>query len=153
MTKLMNLLYNNIMPNDIDIETSKIKIGGKTIVSIIVAVITVTIAVATFGSSLATKEYINTALADSAPANIVPKVENCEKKIGKIEENLRHYGRQQQYILGRLDLLIERELIKAQSNPQIRQELTRAAKKVRKRQKTTNTHVKIKDPLKGINGL
>lgn len=143
----------------------------RTLISVIVGVMTITVAAVTFVVNMATREDVSVALAQheekghrdkngnlvSAPANVSEKTIKNEKDIIQLKEKTENLEKErteivktQRMIEAKLDFLIERELIKAHNNPNIQSDLQEAAKRVRKRTRESSME---EDPFKGLKGL
>lgn len=138
------------IPTSMDIDTGKIKMGFKTAVSIVIFLVTLTVAAVTFGVNMVSRADVDEALVEhsktihkdqfgkpvSAPYSVVDDVSSLRSRILSIES--------------KIDLIIEIELIKSQSDPSTHSALKKAANRIRKKTKKANIE---EDPFTGIEGL
>lgn len=148
---------NSLIPTSMDIDTGKIKMGFKTAISIVIGVITITVAAVTFGVNMVSRADVDEALIEhsktihkdqfgkpvSAPYSVVDSSKSNKEEIDSLRSRILS-------IESKIDLIIEIELIKSQSDPSTHSAMKKAANRIRSKTKKANMK---EDPFTGIEGL
>lgn len=126
----------------LNVDTTPLKMGIGTFISVILFVISVCVAVVTLGVQLATRSDV----ADhshkphrkedgslvSAPASIVSEVDQNSDAVKSLEHRVRSIEKSTDEIRTGMQFLIESEIIKSERDPRARRAMRKAADRIRK---------------------